>query len=93
MHTSRGSSSTAALSPARAASQARSEAPTMFALNMPQPCETNWDCPDSMVCCDMLVTNICCDGGLFARQQGMQEQLVPIPVYIEPDSPYPSDRH
>lgn len=60
----------------------------------PQPCETSYDCDHPMVCCDLLVASVCCDGGmLIPRTDGveglMQRQRAAIPVPVERDSPFP----
>ena len=57
---------------------------------LPQACESSWDCDSPMVCCDLLVASVCCDGGLFipVRQGPMgQGSMVPIPIPVEPDQP------
>ena len=59
---------------------------------LPQACESSWDCDSPMVCCDLLVASVCCDGGLFipVRQDPMtQGSMVPIPIPVEPDEPFP----
>ena len=59
---------------------------------LPQACESSWDCDSPLVCCDLLVASVCCDGGLFipVRQDPMtQGSMVPIPIPVEPDEPFP----
>ena len=59
---------------------------------LPQACESSWDCDSPMVCCDLLVASVCCDGGLFipVRQDPMtQGSMVPIPIPVEPDEAFP----
>ena len=59
---------------------------------LPQAFESSWDCDSPMVCCDLLVASVCCDGGLFipVRQDPMtQGSMVPIPIPVEPDEPFP----
>jgi len=56
----------------------------------PQECETSYDCDAPMVCCDLLIANVCCSGGMMipsAPDPILQRQAIPIPV--EKDSPFP----
>ncbi|EOD18737.1 hypothetical protein EMIHUDRAFT_243530 [Emiliania huxleyi CCMP1516] len=45
-------------------------------------CETSFDCEAPMVCCDLMVTKVCCSSGIMVGQPraSLQEQLVAIPA-------------
>jgi len=52
-----------------------------------QACESSYDCDAPMVCCDLLFTSICCDGGMMIPTRPdpiLQPQLIPIPVERDP---------
>ena len=61
-------------------------------LRSPASCESNYDCEQPQVCCDLLVARICCSSGLRvgAPQPKLQGSLIPIPV--EKDEPFPASR-
>jgi len=50
----------------------------------PQQCESSYDCDSPLVCCDLIITSVCCSGGMLiptkSAPQRMQEQMIPIPV-------------
>lgn len=61
-----------------------------FDFGGPQQCETSYDCDEPMVCCDLIVASVCCNGGIMIPTGGdpaLQRQAIPIPV--EKDSPFP----
>mmetsp|Transcript_2133 Transcript_2133/g.5858 ORF Transcript_2133/g.5858 Transcript_2133/m.5858 type:complete len:294 (-) Transcript_2133:87-968(-) len=65
-----------------------------FAPEMtPQQCETSYDCEAPMVCCDLIVTSVCCSGGMMiptrSPRQQLQGQLIPIPVERDPPNGMP----
>lgn len=51
---------------------------------IPQTCETNYDCERPMVCCDLLVTSVCCKSGLMVGK-AVEPQLRAIPIPIPVD--------
>merc|ERR1712100_834390 len=53
-----------------------------FGVSQPQACETSYDCDRPMVCCDLLFTAVCCNGGMMIPTTDpiMQPQAIPIPV-------------
>jgi len=62
----------------------------LFGLSGPQECETSYDCDAPMVCCDLLVASVCCNGGILVGpppDPSLQRRAIPIPV--EKDSPFP----
>ena len=62
---------------------------TLFGVSMPQQCETSYDCERPDVCCDLLFSKVCCNGGLMIPTSdgaaALQRQAIPIPV--EKDQP------
>jgi len=59
--------------------------------SLPQACETSFDCEAPMVCCDLMVTKVCCSSGIMVGQPraSLQEQLVAIPVQADDPRPGP----
>ncbi|CAM9642931.1 unnamed protein product [Chrysoparadoxa australica] len=46
-------------------------------IEIPNGCETSWDCDSPQICCDFLVTKMCCSGGQASPV------YVPIPIPVE----------
>ena len=58
----------------------------LFARLAPSPCETNFDCERPLVCCDLIVTSVCCSSGMMVgapRDPQLEGQVIPIPVEVE----------
>ena len=69
-------------------------------MKTPASCETNFDCDRPMVCCDLIVAKVCCSSGMMigVPQQGegelgLQGSLIPIPIPVEKDEPFPGARN
>ena len=60
----------------------------------PQACESNYDCEDPLVCCDLVVASICCSSGMMIgppapRGSQLQGQAIPIPIPVDDDNNWP----
>ena len=55
-------------------------------------CESNADCEQPMVCCDLLVARVCCSSGMMVGmpQPSLQQSL--IPIRVEKDERFPGAR-
>ena len=54
----------------------------------PQPCESNYDCEQPLVCCDLVFASICCSSGMMVgppqrSDPVLQRQAIPIPVEVD----------
>lgn len=49
----------------------------MFKKAMGQNCETNFDCERPEVCCDLIVTKVCCSSGMRVFDGIRQDQRIP----------------
>ena len=60
-------------------------------LQPPQACESNYDCEQPLVCCDLIVASVCCSSGMMIgpppRNAGLQGQPIPIPVPVDDGLP------
>ena len=63
--------------------------PFLGLIRKPDTCESNLDCEQPQVCCDLLVARVCCSSGMMVGmpQPTRQGSLIPIPV--ERDEPFP----
>ena len=64
----------------------------IFGAPWAQPCESSSDCESPQVCCDLLVTSVCCSGGMMIPALGGLDPALqprPIPVPVDPDDPLP----
>jgi len=77
------------LAEVNALEQERGRLGNAFGVQLPQACETSYDCDSPMVCCDLIFASVCCTGGLMIPVRPtfpvMQPRAIPIPV--EKDSP------
>lgn len=49
----------------------------------PETCEDDFDCPAALHCCDLVVTRVCCAGGIpLFEEPALGRQAAPAPVYI-----------
>ncbi|CAM9702165.1 unnamed protein product, partial [Choristocarpus tenellus] len=51
-------------------------------MEIPNGCETSWDCSGDQVCCDFLLVKMCCSNGI--RQPIFTPATIPIPVRDAP---------
>ena len=62
----------------------------IFSDIMPKGCESNEDCENPEVCCDLVFSKVCCSSGVGVRGM-LEEQYRPalVPVPARPETQYP----